>query len=49
MDDELEEAKVGADRPVRKMMPPAKEESDDGGLNEGGGHGEAEEENWRAN
>lgn len=43
VDDELEEAKVGAERPVRKMMPPVKEESDDGGLNEGGGQEEAEE------
>lgn len=41
--DELEEAKVGAGRPVRKLMQPNKEESDDGGLNEGSGHEEVEE------
>ena len=48
MDDELEQAKVRAEKPVRKMMPPVKDESDGGGLNEGGGHEDAEEQNWRA-
>lgn len=48
MDDELEEAKAGAGRPVRQLMQPIKEDSDDGGLNEGSSMKRQRKENREA-
>lgn len=48
MDDELEEAKAGAGRPVRQLMQPIKEDSDDGGLNDGSSMKRQRKENREA-